>query len=409
MSSLNELILRGNQTAVRRAYIKRRLVSGSYESNWLRIDNYGGVNRVISYGSISQEIDHVPGQPATFNVSQLGMVFDNQEGYFNVETDTQSIWSPESTYLNRKFTKLKVLTAYKDDDGSEVGAADIFEGYVDRVTIGEDQLAKLSIVSYQAILQKYPISDLAMTGSKTVSQIVTIIMNQAKITQFIPYIAPNPPINPTVVDTALLTGTYWDVIQDLAFQSNSIPLILGSVWSFSARTPGAVVWNFKGAGTYQPDIFNVSAFDDEGAENVRLYWKAKDSSIKAVAVSATLLSKYLSDPVIMDLSNYSDADKQVVLDENLSEFLNNRPVIEFSSRFFVNQIKPLDSITIKIFGQILPLGMTGRWGLGVWGGGLLWGRAKGAVNIIDGSSWMVTRIVKDIDSWQCSIKAVKIV
>lgn len=413
MATLAQLIRRGKQVAVRRCYIKRRLATGplNYESDWQRVDFYRGRDRVIDWGNFSLEIDWQPGQIASFNISELQMVFDNQEGHWNVETDGQSIFYPDGIYLNRRLTKLKVECGYLDENGDEVGVATVFEGVIDRVQISEDQSARITVLPYTSILKKYPISDLGLTSTKTTSQIVTAIMNQSKITTYIPYVSPTQTVNITVQDASTLEGTYWDVLKTIASDANAIPLLVGSVWSFQDREAGASSqWDFKGTGHEEPDIFRVTNFDDEGADRVRVYWRAKDSNISVQSSDQKLLDKYLSEPQEVDLDKYNDADKLVAITALLAQWERNKPTIEFTTRFMVNVLKPLDQIGIKIFGQLYPLGQVARWDLGAaWDDGTVWGGVKGAVNVTDSSGWMITRIVKNIGEWSSSITAEKII
>lgn len=407
--TLSQLIKRSMKRPVRRCYIKRRLLSGAYESDWFRIDFLGGQNRVIDWGSFSLEIDCQPGQIANFEISGIDLVFDNQEGYFNVETDYQSKWYPDATYLNRRYSKMKIDVGYLAEDDTEVGVETIFEGVVERVVIAEDQTATVSALPYTAILNSYLVADLGLSGSGTVSSVVTAIMNQSKITTYIPYIAPTNTLNPTISDRALLEGTYWDVLKQLAQQSNAIPVLSGSAFSFQDRVAGSVVWNFQGAGTQFPDIRSVLAYDDEGADRVRVYWQAQGTTLTALSSDSVLKLKYLNSPQIIELDDYDDTNKQSILNSLLTEWEQPRPTIEFETEFMVNVIDILDKVTMKIVGPVSPQGRVGKWGSGKWGDGQKWGRARGSINVNSGVEWMVTRILKDINNWNCQILAERVV
>lgn len=412
MATLSQLVMKNLQTPVRRCWIKRRLVvdATTYESNWIRVDFFRGKTRVIDWGSFSLEIDFQPGQIGKFDISELQMTFDNEDGHWNVETDAQSIFYPDSTYLNRKLTKLKIEAGYIDESRNEVGVATVFEGVIDKVQIGEDQAARVTILPYTSILNKYPITDLSFSATPTtVSDIIDAIMNQVKITTYIPFVASVPASDITVQDPSALEGTYWDVIKDLAQNSNSIPLLVGSTWSFVSRTIGvSSVWDFKGTGTSNPNINRVTNFDDEGADRVRVFWRAKGTSIEVRSSNQLLLKKYLSEPQEADLNKYSDADKAAALTSLLGTWEINRPTIQFSTRFMVNILKPLDQISIRIFGQLYPIGHVAYWDLGVaWDNGALWGSVHGAINITDSAPWMVTRVVKDLQGWNSVISAEK--
>jgi hypothetical protein len=410
MPTLAQLIKRSKQRPVRRCYLKRRLFDGTYESDWQRIDWYKNRDRVISFGSCSNGIDFNPGEIGSFEISDTTMVFDNSDGFFNIETDLQSIFYPDTDYLNRKFAKIKIEAGYLDETDAEVGVETTFEGLIDKVVLSEDQTATITLLSYVSILNRYPVSDLGLTGSKTISQVVTAIMNQAKITTYIPYVAPSPGENITITDTSLLEGSYWSVLQLLSYKSNSVILLVGDVWAFKSREPNVgISWEFLGIGTSQPNFFEILNYDDEGAEKVRLFWQAEGTNITSLSSNTVLKRKYFSDPQIINLDEYSTPDKQTVLDSLLAYWENPRPTVEIRAPFLVNEIQPLDRVTIEAIGTIYPLNYI-RWDLGAtWNDGSVWGGLQGSVNILPGFEWMVIKVSKEHDSWDCQILCEKVV
>jgi len=420
MASLSQLIRKNHHRPIRRCYIKRRDLSGNYESSWTQVDIWKNRDRVINWGKISIEINHQPNKISTFNVSNLTMVFDNSEGHFNSETFPNSIWYG---YLNRKFTKLKIDCGYLDEDGTEVGVANIFEGIIDRVFIGEDQRARVVVLSYQTILNKYDILDLSLAATERyVEDLHGDIMNQSKITKFIPYVAATPGIsNVTIADPSALTGSYWDVLLYLAQVSNSIPLLVGSAWSFTSREASvSSQWDFKGFGADdQPDIFKIYTYDDEGADKVRLRFQEKDGTTVAISSDTTLRLKYLADAdgsevEYVDLTDVKSTDKQSVLNSLVDYWEHPRPTIEFGTRMLINILKPTDKITIEIIQKTSP--STGVYVIGVsklgtianGGDSHVLVKKIGAINISSGEEWMVVKIVKDIHTWSSRIKAEKI-
>ena len=272
---------------------------------------------------------------------------------------------------------------------------------------------------------KYDIKDLSLAATdRDVEDLITDIMNQSKITKFIPYVAPSPAItNVAIDDPSTLEGTYWKTILYFAQITNSIPLLVGDTWDFTARTPGATSqWDFKGFGAdKEPDIFKINSYDDEGADKVRLRFQEEDGDLFAIADDQLLLTKYLGDAddgaevQYLDMENIVEADKQNVLNELVDYWKDPRPVIDFDTKFMVNFLKPTDKITIEFKQQILP--KVGAFTIGVsrigkvadGGDGHVLGRAIGAINISSGIDWMVTKIVKDIQNWKSKIKAEQIV
>lgn len=403
--SIEKLIRANMQRPVRKLYIKRRTIDDIFETDWLQVDHYKLKNRVTNWGSVTMSIDDYEGRIGSFNCGNLTLTVRNDDGLFNVETDERSLWYG---FLNRKFTKVKVELGYRDADGTEVGVESCFEGIINKVKINDQQTATIEVLSYQTLLQKYDIIDLSLTGSKTASTIIASIMNQTKITKFIPYVAPSISVNPTISDTSLLTGTYWEVIKNLAYKSNSVPLVYCDSFQLVDRTvTGASVWSFKGKGSANSDIFKIDSYDDEGADRVRVFWQDDTGLYQAISANATLLKKYLNEPQTINLSDVDNGDKNAILAALLAEWENPKPVMEFTTRFLINQVKPLDIVTNTIEGEVVPSN-TFIWGAWVWGDGKVWGKNVGAISIGGTTLWKVLNTTRNIDSWQCKIKMEKI-
>jgi len=408
MSTLTELIRRGKQKPIRKCYIKRRDTDGDYEADWVRVDNWKQIDRVAKWGKVSIEVDEEDGVIGSFNISNLSMTVKNEDGLFNVETDARSIWY---NYLNRSLTKLKIECGYTDDDDSEVGVVSVFEGVIDDVKIGDNQQAKIKVLSYQTVLKKYDISDLSLTGAKTVDTLVDEIMNQTKITNFIPFVASTANENSTITSIAVgaLQNSYWGVLKDMAKFSNSVPFMNITAFAFKARTPGATsVFDFRGHGSrLYDDIFKISSFDDEGKKKVRVHWIAKGTNFEAISTVPLLLKKYLGEPELLTIDDVDDTDKQALVDSLLAEWEYPKPVISFETRFLVNTLEPLNKITIDIKGQTVPID-TFVWDAWNWDDGSKWGKKKGAIIISNSRNWKVLKVEKDLDGWKTKVKAEEI-
>ena len=411
--TITDLIKLDKTRLSRKLYIKRRLISGSYEGSWTQIDNWNGRNRVISWGEHSVQIDESPGIIGAFEVSGIAIIADNNDGLFNIETSANSIWNPETTYLNRRYTKIKIDVGYLDDNDDIVGETTVFEGYIESVTLSEDGQATIECLSYQNIFTRYPINDLSLTGSATASATLTSILNQSKITDVLPYNAPSLTNDYTIPDRTALDGTYWDVIQEIAFTSSSTITLETDTFKVEPRTPGSVQWNFKGSGSdEQVDIYQILSYDDEGIGKIRVYFKEDGGSTVAQSTDATILLKYLSEPELVDLSRVDSSDKQGVLDDLLDKWENNIPVIEFEAKFLLNQISLLDKITLDIRGRQTPSLSEGGilWGSGAtWGDGSLWGKELGGIIISSGVEWFVTMIIRNFEEGKMTVRAEKVV
>ena len=409
MTTLPNLIRRNYQRPVRKLNIKRKKIDGTYDALWTRIDNYKSIDRVISWGSGGYEVNNDPGQISTYEITSLVMTLKNDDNLFNIESDSNSFWYDEFTYI-RNLSKIQIVAGYFDDDGTEIGVVPVFEGILEKPTINPDGTVSITALSYLSILQQYDYSDLGLSGQDPVSSIINAIMNQTKITEFIPYIA-SVPDQDVAIDVTKISGTYWNVIKTLAYVSNSIPILENNVWAFKKREIGvSSVWDFAGGGSSKGDeIYDILSYDEEGAERAAVYWKNSESgsSLTAISTSSLLLTRYLNNSYEIDLSMLKhNSEKQDVLNANLNLWEVPKPIIEFSCRMMVDQVSPLDMITIEYPGRYnrSNSGDGFIWGAWTWGDGSLWGKLEGGINIFSGVNWMITKVMHDFDSWQTTIK-----
>jgi hypothetical protein len=407
--ALVDLIRASRHNPIRRVYIKRRLKVGGYEASWVRVDTQDSVDTVKSWGNITNSIDDAPdADQASFEISDLDITFKNEDGFWNFESDVRSFFYPPIQYLTRKNTRIKIDVGYLDEDGEEEGTATVFEGLINKVTIGEDQLAKVTCLSYISILDSFSIKDLELSGAMTATAIISAIFDQSKVTDFLTSGTIEPELNPSVTLAEELEGTYWDVIKMLALRCVSVPNIVGNTLNFVSRNQiGTPVWNFKGSGTRDPDIFKVNSYDDEGAVRVRLRWEEKGGTLFIESSDPDLLAKYLTKPEEVDMERFNDANTLAVLASLLAYWGNPRPAIEFTTAFLINIVKPLDTITMTIVGR--PTRELEQWGSGIeYGDGSTWGDFIGPINIYKNARFMVTSITKNLDDWMTTIRAERV-
>lgn len=403
----------------RRLWIKRKLTSGDYESDWQRVDTIDGEDQVIEWGIVTYEIDSDPStDQSTFDISSVTIKIRNDTGLWNNERSSTSLFFPDDVFLTRKFTRIKIEAGYLDSDGEEQGGCTMFEGLIESVRTSEDRVAVINTMSYLYVLKNYPISDRSYSATPTdISTLISGIFGLSKVSDFIYLDTNTPALDGEIADPSALEGDYWQVIQRLAFLSNSVPVLVGEIigsegngqsFKFIPRTPvGTSKRVFKGSGTSDPDIYTIDSYDDEGAKRVVLRWNDYTSSPPIFAQSSNdkLREKYLNKTSEVDVSILSSSDRQALLDALLAYWENPRESLTFSCKMMLNNINVMDLINISIPG-VYPEDVA-RWGYGVWGDVV--GSAARAGLIIDSAAEsLVTGVSSDLDNWKTTIKCEKV-
>jgi hypothetical protein len=409
MATLVELINASTHRPALRLYIKRKLISGEYEDDWVRVDLVDGADQMIDWGGVTYEIDSNPSTDQyDFSISSLTLKISNFYGKWTNGNKATSYFFPEDIYLTRELTRIKVEGGYLDSDGTEVGTATLFEGLIEKVQVTEDRTANINCMSYLYILKQYPISDLEYTAvEKTASSIISDIFSQTKISDFITLGTNSPSNDISIEDASALDGDYWAIVSQLSLLTQSVPKVSPSGdLDFIPREPGTTsVWDFYGAGYAKPDIFAIENYDDEGSARVVMRWQESGALLFAESSNTTLKLKYLQKPSEVNLENVKAGDKQSVLDELLRYWESPRENLSFSTRFLMNEISVLDKITVSISGlysENVP-----RWGAVNWGS-FYWEESKGGLSITAGTEFIVTAISHSFSEWSTIIKCERI-
>ena len=162
--TVEELIKNQVKKPIRRVYIKRRNnATGVYETNWTRIDKIDGINKVISHGTVNWKIDSDKIVPNNFDIDSYSFKMMNEYGLFNSTTDYRSLWFG---YRDHKDTKVKIVCAYQDPDGLEVGTVTAFEGVIQEVQSSGDNTASFKTLSYAKKLNEYFFGELGISGNQ---------------------------------------------------------------------------------------------------------------------------------------------------------------------------------------------------------------------------------------------------
>jgi hypothetical protein len=406
--SLQTLIRKGAQTAIRRAYIKRRDYAGDYESAWYRVDRIDEVDQVTNWGSVDISLDDEQGVFLSFKISDYNIEFDNSKGFWNSRSDGRSLFAD---YMSRRLTKLKIETGYEDVDGNEVGVVNTFEGVIDQVEVGTDGTASVSVLDYGYILNQYDIRELNLTGQIKATTLVELIVAYGKVPDYISSCTCTPDQDKDI-DLTALEGTFWEVLQQIALTTNSVIYLIADVLTITARSySGLSDWDFLGVNndnyTNDVDITKIDKYDDEGVDRIRLKWIDEDTELEVKSTNKRLLNTYNPDPEKIDLSYIADSDDKVdVLEALLEEWQFPRPYIEFTAAYMINQVMPLSRITIDSQGgRYYADGTAGYWDDGATFDGGVWDGDLGAILIYPFAEWGVEGITLDIDNYETNIRA----
>jgi len=353
--TVNELIKNSVKRPIRRVYIKRRNSStGDYETNWYRIDKKDGINKIINHGQVNFKIDADKLIANSFDIDTYSIKVMNDNGNFNSATDYRSIWNG---YRDYKDTKIKVEIALFDPDLIEVGMVTAFEGIVQSVDTKGDNTATIKCISYAKKLNEYPFPGLGITGTKTVTQILTSIFADTEVLKFFPALNITiSPVENVSIDTDAnesLKNTYWETIKYLSKRSNSTISVINDTFFFGSREVVSTVadFTFAGLGNTQSDkvvtIYGKPQYDQSGAD--KLYTNVVDANSNLVGDNSWIDAITLNEgkTLTLDLTDLtSNAEKQNLLDSYVLRFGVRRPSLQFTCPFMMFTLFPLDVIAI---------------------------------------------------------------
>jgi len=407
MAWTTEKLIKNNvKYPVRRVYIKRRSTAGVYETNWYRIDNQNGVNKIISHGSVEIKIDADKIVPNSYEISDYSTKVMNQDGSFNGATDYRSIWYG---FLDHKDTKLKVLVAMKDPDKIEVGTITAFEGVIQSIVSKGDNTADIKVASYAKKLNEYPFKDLALSGTKTVTEILAAIFADVRVASFFATTTLTPVNNVSIdLDTdpdSNFKNSIWEVLKFLAEKSQSTMYAFNTEFYFGTReiVDSTPVFTYAGLGNSQDDraitVYGKPDYDQSGAD--KLYTTIIDSSSNAIAKTVDVILLDTGKTLTLDLKDLATGgEKQDVCDSYLSRFGVRRPSVKFKSPFMMGMVFPLDPIAIDSPGSKTEID-SGYYDSSLWDDGSVYDGDGTASNINKDDRFIVESIKYDIGKWEC--------
>ena len=415
--TVEQLIKNPVKRPVRRAYIKRRNAStGAYEANWFRVDKKDGINKVISHGNVNFKIDADKLIPNSFDIDTYSLKVMNEQGYFNSATDYRSCWFG---YRDHKDTKLKIVIAMQDPNLIETGTITAFEGVIQAVESSGDNTASIKSASYAKKLNEYSFSDLGISGSQTVSYILTAIFADTRVLDFFPAlnVTISPVSNATIDCDANenLKGTFWDAIKYLSERSNSTVSVVNDTFYFGTRevVGTTAVFTFAGLGNSQDDraitIYDKPVYDQSGSD--KLFVNVLDASSNLIGDNSWIDALTMNEgkTLTLDLKDLtSNAEKQDLLDSYVVRFGVRRPSLKFTSPFMMFTLFPLDIIAVDSPGSKTEVN-SGYYDSSLYDDGSVYDGDGSSAAISKNDRFIIESVTYDINKWETKIFCRKLV
>lgn len=408
----------------RRFYIKRRLLTGYYESDWLEIPEA----KIMSYGTVNQKIDAQ--KLNFFDQSGVTVKVDNTDGYFADQTYPGSVWN---RYHSQYRTLCKVAAGYYDSYTNMEFPTEttLFYGILtDDPKTSSDNTSSIAFRSMLSIFDEVradqlPISTLATYTSDRIigavrdytdSSGVKFFQQYFSITSwnFITATASYPNLATT---TAYQGMTVLKMLQQLS-ASETYVLYIGPDGSFNykPRTAGLTsVYSFYGGARFlQNQAHTIISMDEYAlkvtgkiANWVRVHYLPDDTSTSYREAKETWTwgdssSSFYYGVQKMEVENQwvNTAGADAIANTLLTEFSYPKHELQFTSKFFPS-LHLLDRITVSY--QAGP-DSGAIWGAFVWGKGMWTARGLQANEFI-GKDFYVIGANNDCDKFKTQITA----
>lgn len=404
--TIEQLIKNPVKFPIRRVYIKRRSTAGVYETDWQRIDVFNGIGRIINHGTVNIKIDSDKIAVGSFDIDDYTLKVTNADGFFNAESDYRSFWNG---YLDHKDTLLKAEVAMFDEDFNEIGTVTAFLGVIQSIDSRGDDTATIKIAAYSKKLNDYLFSDLGLSGSKTVTQILTAIFADTRVDAYFATTTLSPVENsPVDVDTDdVFKSSMWEVIKFIAKKSQSTAYVFNDAFYFGTRniittTPE---FTFAGLGNTQDDravtVYGNPAYDQSGAD--KWYTKIIDTASGLTAESLDPIALNSGKTLEIDLTDVQGTpQKQAVLDSYLDFFGSRRPSLKFTCPFMMLLILPLHIINIDAPGAKTEIN-SGYYDSSFYNSDAVYDGDGSSSSIDVDDRWIVESVAYDVDKWETVI------
>lgn len=420
--SIIQCIKRNKMKVFRRLYFKRRLTTGEYETDWVRVDN-GSFKK---WGNIIYSVDAV--KPNYFVNEGFNFELFNNDGLYSEVGNADSMFYG---YMSRHRTLVRVDAGYELDGIEYPTTSTLYIGYIsDDISQKNDNIVSIQTKHLSSIFQEFPADKITGLGStQTASDIIAKVRDHQDsngVAIFQKYISTTAWIISTTTynynfatSTSLQNMDIWSMMQKLAEAENYL-LYVSPEQKLYFVSRGAISttadFHFSGIGdtdnTYGHNVMEQISVN-EGINNI--YNRIR---IKHGGDEDTITSFYIkqenwawgdsSSSFIYGVREYyyqndwlSSATAASIGDVIYNEFVNPKQEIELSSKFVphlsLNQYVTLTYKTKK-YSSGAYLWNHFLWGYGYWNFGY-------GYNIdIDNVGFRIIYLNHDINQFKSIVK-----
>lgn len=428
-------IRRGKGGGLRQVWIKRRLAGPvtytaagdpylAHEADWVRVDNWGGVNRMIGWPTVSTGIDTSPDQPGTYDARSITLELSNADRAFTGARDYGSIWRD---YSPPRFTLVTIrcqpggygasgltfgtgvwgsgawgVGVWGGSAGGRIPSGEVFLGYIDTVSAGADDVAEIEVLPITAAYKTvvFDAAALGLGATATASAIIAAIISDSRLAHFGLTSGGVVLDHDPTITTANLSGDCLDVLTTLAWVGGSVVTVLaGSMATVAVvtRTRTASALDIK-----KTDVYDFNDFDGDGA--AWIYTEVTDGTLTETTTNPAMLATYRDKKASVDLSLLDAGTRAAALSAILSRHSTGRKSIEIDVRFMFDRITAGDAFAVDFTRKSTA---TWRWGCGgsytqLAAAGEVWGRSVG-VRVPRNLLFIAARVDHDLASWRTKI------
>jgi hypothetical protein len=340
-----------------RVYLKQFDEDGNYLADFTEI-----TRDVSNLGSLSQQLDNTEYGIGVFRNSGFTLKMRNDEGLYSEADTLKSIFK-----FKRSDSIVKITWDFRDYDlitgffyaGEEVltEEVEIFRGLIADVSSSSDiksQDVSFQVLGLETLLDREIVPFDDISDGDNISDILYVILNQAKITELLTVDALNISVG---IDTAidmkesLENKTVKEAISELLFLSNSVLRIESTTIYVSNRDESIDdKYSFYGQASNLglENVINISKFRD-GLNRTFNFWSWDETALFERDTSSIDIYGVMKNTIESELIDVSSTTKiQNILDDNRTVFAFPKTEFDLETpiRYETLALNLLDKVSI---------------------------------------------------------------